>query len=110
MTADQAAARQASVDNTHTELLHELERAHVIIRNALLIMSPCQLMVWTERNARDGVAGSLTPRPMEAEMRAEFVAAVTFAMCAAFMALGAYLHHQAIKRVVDDCLKDQTHD
>ncbi|WP_276534976.1 hypothetical protein [Cupriavidus gilardii] len=43
-------------------------------------------------------------------MRAEFVAAVTFAMCAAFMALGAYLHHQAIKRVVDDCLKDQTHD
>ena len=26
-----------------------------------------------------------------------------------FMALGAYLHHQAIKRVVDDCLKDQTH-
>ncbi|ESH90756.1 hypothetical protein B551_0222560 [Cupriavidus sp. HPC(L)] len=47
---------------------------------------------------------------MEVGMRAEIVIVATFAMCAAFMALGAYLHHQAIKRVVDDCLKDQTHD
>jgi len=65
MTADQAAARQASVENTHTELLHELERAHVIIRNALLLMSPCQLMVWAERNARSGVAGQCLSRADE---------------------------------------------
>lgn len=36
-------------------------------------------------------------------------AGITGALFFAFMALGAYLHHQAIKRVVDDCLKDQTH-
>lgn len=71
MTADQVAARQASLENTHTELLHELERAHVIIRNALLIMSSCQLMVWTERNARDGVAGQCLSR---ADERAAIIA------------------------------------
>lgn len=65
MTADQAAARQASVENTHTELLHELERAHVIIRNALQIMSTSQKMVWADRNERDHVDGEGVTRANE---------------------------------------------
>jgi hypothetical protein len=65
VTAYQAAARQAETENLHAELLHELERAHKIIRNALLLMSVSQVMVWTERNARDGLAGKCVTRADE---------------------------------------------
>lgn len=65
MTADQAAARQATAENMHTELLHELERAHVIIRNALQIMSTSQKMVWLSRNERDCVDGQDFTRAVE---------------------------------------------
>ncbi len=65
MTPAEAAARPAETENTHTELLHELERAHKIIRNALLLMSASQVMVWTERNARDGLQGKCVTRADE---------------------------------------------
>ncbi|MCZ7153870.1 hypothetical protein, partial [Salmonella enterica] len=65
MTADQAAARQASVQSMQADLLRELEYAHVIIRNMLGMMSVSQKFALVERNARDGVDGEGATRAHE---------------------------------------------
>ncbi|SCB10153.1 hypothetical protein [Cupriavidus alkaliphilus] len=67
MTPTQAAIRQAVADSARAELLRELKAAHLIIRNALNLMSPCQQMVWGERNARDCVDGEGITRANERE-------------------------------------------
>lgn len=67
MTSDQAAVRQAVAANTQSELVRELQAAHLIIRNALSLMSTSQKMVWGERNARDLVDGEGITRAHERE-------------------------------------------
>lgn len=67
MTPTQAAIRQAAADSSRAELLRELQAAHLIIRNALNLMSTSQKMVWGERNARDGVDGDGITRAFERE-------------------------------------------
>ncbi|WP_367394547.1 hypothetical protein [Cupriavidus sp. Agwp_2] len=62
MTPDQAAIRQAVLDNSRAELLNELKAAHQIIRNMLGLLSVCQKSVLAERNAHDGVDGEGTTR------------------------------------------------
>jgi hypothetical protein len=48
-----------------TELLEELKTAHVIIKNALNIMTLEQKIAWGEKNARDGVDGDGITRANE---------------------------------------------
>ncbi len=67
MTPTQAAIRQAVADSSRAELLRELQAAHLIIRNALNLMSTSQKMVWGERNARDMVNGEGITRANERE-------------------------------------------
>lgn len=67
MTPDQAAIRQAIAANAQAELVRELQAAHLIIRNALSLMSTSQKMVWGERNARDLVDGEGITRAHERE-------------------------------------------
>ena len=67
MTPTQAAIRQALADSSRAELLRELRAAHLIIRNALNLMSTSQQMVWGERNARDLVDGEGITRANERE-------------------------------------------
>lgn len=50
---------------TNTALLHELEAAHRIIRNALNLMTPEQKAAWGRMNARDGVDGEGVTRANE---------------------------------------------
>lgn len=49
------------------DLLHELEAAHTIIRNALAVMTPRQKQDWGGRNYRDGVDGEGITRANERE-------------------------------------------
>jgi len=67
MTPDQAAIRQALLDNSRAELLHELQHAHQIIQNALNLMTNEQKFHWCEANARDGVDGDGITRYHERE-------------------------------------------
>ena len=67
MTTDQAVARQAARENLQRELLRELERAHLIIRNALNLMTTDQVFAWGEKNAADGVDGTGVTRALERE-------------------------------------------
>ena len=67
MTADQAAARQAVLDNSRAELLRELQAAHQIIRNMLCLLSVSQKAVLAQRNARDDVDGEGITRAHERE-------------------------------------------
>lgn len=57
MTPDQAAIRQAAQANSNTELLRELQLAHIIIGNASQLMTISQRLVWAERNARAEIKG-----------------------------------------------------
>lgn len=43
-------------------------------------------------------------------MSPAIAAGITGTLSLFFLALGACLYYRFIKRVVDDCLKDQTHD
>ena len=52
---------------TNTDLLHELEAAHRIIRNALNLMTPAQKRRWGDKNAADGVDGEGITRANERE-------------------------------------------
>ncbi|WP_454710984.1 hypothetical protein [Cupriavidus nantongensis] len=67
MTPDQAAIRQAVLDNSRAELLRELQASHRIIRNMLGLLSVSQAQVLAERNARDGVDGEGITRANERE-------------------------------------------
>jgi len=67
MTPDQAAARQAVLDNSRAELLRELQASHRIIRNMLGLLSVSQKLVLAERNARDGLTGNEVTRTHERE-------------------------------------------
>lgn len=67
MTTDQAVARQAARENLQRELLRELERAHLIIRNALNLMSVDQVFAWGEQNATAGIDGIGVTRANERE-------------------------------------------
>ncbi|PVY81087.1 MULTISPECIES: hypothetical protein [Cupriavidus] len=67
MTPDQAAIRQAVLDNSRAELLRELQASHRIIRNMLGLLSPSQTAVLAERNARDQVDGEGITRAHERE-------------------------------------------
>ncbi|WP_458763625.1 hypothetical protein [Cupriavidus basilensis] len=62
MTADQAAARQASHENLQRILLRELEMAHQIILNGLALMTPEQKNAWAEMNAASGSDSAGTTR------------------------------------------------
>lgn len=54
----------AATDTTPTsaavadKLLDELTRAHIIIRNALAVMTTAEKIKWGQINERDGVSGS----------------------------------------------------
>jgi hypothetical protein len=77
MTPDQAAVRQALLDNSRAELLRELQASHRIIRNMLGLLSVSQKAVLAQRNARDDVDGEGITRANEREaviMRAGGVA------------------------------------
>jgi len=50
----------------NAELLSELEKAHVIIRNALKCMSPPQKSKWGDINERDYVDAKASPAPTSA--------------------------------------------
>jgi hypothetical protein len=52
---------------TAPTLLTELHAAHLIIRNALNLMTPGQKVDWNLRNGRDGVDGEGTTRANERE-------------------------------------------
>jgi len=67
MTSDQAAIRQAVAANTQSELVRELQAAHLIIRNMLGLLSVSQKTVLAQRNARDDVDGEGTTRAHERE-------------------------------------------
>lgn len=67
MTPDQAAIRQAVLDNSRAELLRELQASHRIIRNMLGLLSITQVAVLAERNARDQVDGEGITRANERE-------------------------------------------
>lgn len=67
MTPDQAAVRQAVLDNSRAELLRELQASHRIIRNMLGLLSISQVAVLAERNARDQVDGEGITRANERE-------------------------------------------
>ena len=67
MTPDQAAIRQALLDNSRAELLRELQASHRIIRNMLGLLSVSQVAVLAERNARDLVDGEGITRANERE-------------------------------------------
>ncbi|WP_354676778.1 hypothetical protein [Cupriavidus plantarum] len=49
------------------DLLSELQAAHLIIRNALNLMSPSAMEKWAKWNERDGVIGEGTTRAFERE-------------------------------------------
>ena len=67
MTPDQAAIRQAVLDNSRAELLRELQASHRIIRNMLGLLSINQVAVLAERNALDQVDGEGITRANERE-------------------------------------------
>lgn len=67
MTPDQAAIRQAVLDNSRAELLRELQASHRIISNMLGLLSISQVAVLAERNARDQVDGEGITRSNERE-------------------------------------------
>lgn len=51
----------------NADLLAELEKAHVIIRNALNLMTPAQKLAWSTKNAEAGVEGEGVTRANERE-------------------------------------------
>ncbi|PZX32027.1 hypothetical protein C7416_102187 [Cupriavidus phytorum] len=67
MTPDQAAIRQAVLDNSRAELLRELQASHRIIRNMLGLLSISQVAMLAERNARNQVDGEGITRAHERE-------------------------------------------
>ena len=67
MTTDQAAIRQALLDNSRAELLGELQLAHQIIRNALNLMTPEQTTDWALMNVASGNDSEGTTRFHERE-------------------------------------------
>lgn len=54
-----------TVDSAAPDLLSELQKAHLIIRNALQIMTPEQKREWGQRNEADGVGGEGDTRANE---------------------------------------------
>lgn len=50
---------------TEHDLLSELQKAHLIIRNALNVMTTEQHLRWGELNERDGVTGEGITRAFE---------------------------------------------
>lgn len=67
MTTDEAVKRKAAHDNLQQELLRELERAHLIIRNARNLMTVDQVFAWGEQNATAGIDGFGVTRANERE-------------------------------------------
>lgn len=69
--------------NTLKVALSELQAAHLIIRNALNIMTPKQKMEWARKNEADGCSGEGTTRANERQAAIERLEAdVPDAACA----------------------------
>lgn len=59
------ARESAGASNDSVDLISELQSAHVIVRNALQLMTPEQKSEWGKRNDADGVGGEGVTRANE---------------------------------------------